>query len=212
MQSPFQSVSYSQVGMLVLVAIVVIAVSLSVYRTSGMTYVRSSIDKREYLVRDVPNKQKAANLLATLCKSITTLKQHLARRIKAGEIEMTDDLYQFIHRFDQHAKVSERTPTDKFTSYTLDKDSIHFCLITRDSADRLHDENTLVFVLIHELSHLSCAACRNHDESFNQRFRFLLEEAVAAGIYKPQDFRRNPQKYCGITVSDTPLDDKYFGG
>jgi hypothetical protein len=177
---------------------------------TGMTYMRSNVDRREYLVRDVPNKQRAADILAQLCQSIKKLKAHLGRRIDAGEIEMSDDLSRFINHFDEHSKVSERTPTDEFTSYTLNKDTMHFCLITRDSGDRLHDLNTLVFVLIHELSHLSCAACKDHDEKFNKRFRFLLEEAVAAGVYTPQDFRRNPQRYCGITVSDTPLDDSYF--
>jgi hypothetical protein len=46
-----------------------------------------------------------------------------------------------------------------------------------------------------------------HKQEFWQNFKFLLENAKAAGVYSPIDYKKNPQGYCGITINDNPLYD-----
>lgn len=192
--------------MIIVIIVVLSLLLLSYYLGRGkgaMTRVRSDIDRRTYLVRDMPRKQESADILAKLCQKIQKLKLHLSEGGRNGTIAMNNDLHQLVD-FNQYSKVSERKPGDKLTSYTLNKDSMHFCF--RNGKGEAHDLNTLTFVLIHELAHLSCAACNNHDKNFNKRFHFLIHEAVSAGIYTPQNFRKNPVTYCGITINDSPLD------
>ena len=36
---------------------------------------------------------------------------------------------------------------------------------------------------------------------------FLLEESIKIGIYKKDDFNKNPVEYCGTNITDTPLNE-----
>ena len=46
-----------------------------------------------------------------------------------------------------------------------------------------------------------------HKQEFWQNFKFLLENAKAANIYQPVDYKKNPQGYCGMTITDNPYYD-----
>jgi len=45
----------------------------------------------------------------------------------------------------------------------------------------------------------------HHKQEFWDNFRFVLKNAIDIDIYKYVDYNTNPQKYCGITITDTPL-------
>jgi hypothetical protein len=34
----------------------------------------------------------------------------------------------------------------------------------------------------------------------------LLKEAIDLGLYNREDYQSNPKEYCGIKVTDSPLD------
>ncbi len=36
-------------------------------------------------------------------------------------------------------------------------------------------------------------------------FKWILEEAINIGVYKKQDFKLNNVEYCGMTITDSPL-------
>ena len=44
-----------------------------------------------------------------------------------------------------------------------------------------------------------------HTPEFWKNFKFLLERAIELKIYKKEDYSENPKKYCGITVTSSPL-------
>ena len=46
-----------------------------------------------------------------------------------------------------------------------------------------------------------------HTEEFWSNFKFLLKEAKKEGIYNPIDYKKNPQPYCGMTITDNPYFD-----
>jgi hypothetical protein len=46
-----------------------------------------------------------------------------------------------------------------------------------------------------------------HKSEFWENFKFLLEEAKEAGIHDPKDYKKSPEKYCGITIHDNPYYD-----
>ncbi len=166
--------------------------------------VRSSIDGREYIVQNKPDKEQAANALATVRADLIKFVQLLQNK------EAKDPRVQRLNsKFDPDA-ISEGTEDARYTTYTLNKgEKMVFCLRTRDHTDNVHRTSLLLFVAIHELGHI-CTLSEGHTDEFNVNFKWLIEKAVEYGIYSPENFRAKPQKYCGIDVTDTPLDEKFF--
>lgn len=104
-------------------------------------------------------------------------------------------------------RIIENDPkTSNDTSYTIDKgEKMYFCI--RNKVDgRLIDEDTVLFVALHEISHIGNSTW-GHDKSFWRTFKFILREAEAAGIYTPVDYQKNPIVYCGLNVDYNPYYD-----
>ena len=96
----------------------------------------------------------------------------------------------------------------KYTSYSINKgEKLVFCLRSKDGTDKLTDLNTITFVALHELTHILTKSI-GHTPEFWSNFKFILKIAVKLGIYKKVDYSINPKKYCGMTVTDTPLTDE----
>lgn len=68
------------------------------------------------------------------------------------------------------------------------------------------DEHTLMFVAIHELSHVATKSI-GHKSEFWENFKFLLENAKEAGIHVPTDYKKKPTEYCGMKLADNPYYD-----
>lgn len=177
---------------------------VKVHRGSkDLSYITSSIDGKEYYVRNLPDKQKAADTLATLRKNLTTLVNTLYNR-RNEYAEFKTAIERLKHRF-QTDKISEGAYDAKNTSYTINKSNIVFCLRSKTTDQQLHQINLLMFIAIHEMGHIMSVSL-DHTEEFKKNFTFLLQQAVKFGLYKPTDFRKYPTTYCGVEITDTPLD------
>jgi hypothetical protein len=165
-------------------------------------YVKSSVDGKEYLVRDLPDKQEAANLLAKVRIKLNNLKIHLESKYPDKP-----QVKQLIQNFKNDPKrFLESTPDAEFTSYSVNKgESVHLCLRQREGADEsLVKEEVMVFVAIHEMSHILTESL-GHGPDFWNNFAWLLKEAELINIYKHQDFKAHPVKYCGMSITDEPV-------
>ena len=67
--------------------------------------------------------------------------------------------------------------------------------------------NTIIFVVIHEISHVMTESI-GHDETFWNNMKYLLMEAEKIGVYNPIDYSMDNVKYCGMDVKSTPYDFK----
>jgi len=169
-----------------------------------VTNVKSHFDGRTYVVQNKKDKKDAAELLAKTREKLISLVDGLKQKHK------DDDRIDRLSTKFQPDKISEGNEDSSYTTYTLNKgEKIVFCLRTRDKNDNLHDLNMITFVAIHELSHIMTKST-GHTDEFQKNFEFILKEAVDLGLYKPENFRENPTNYCGIPVTDTPLNDSYF--
>ena len=102
-------------------------------------------------------------------------------------------------------KIMESTPNSKYTSYSVNKgEKVVLCLRSRNSKEELVEENVLMFVALHEMGHI-CTKSIGHTDEFWNNFKWLLQQSIDINIYSKQDFRKNPQEYCGTTITDTPL-------
>ena len=69
------------------------------------------------------------------------------------------------------------------------------------------DEHTLMFVALHELSHIATKSI-GHKTEFWDNFKFLLQNAKESGVHVPEDYKKKPIEYCGMEIKDNPYYDK----
>ena len=187
-------------GVLVVLLVIALAWLLwDTYANGEVEYVKSSIDGKEYLVRSLPDKKEAAALLSQIIANLQKLVKHLE------ETEADDErTVRIVKNFNADA-ISEGSENAKYTSYSVNKgEKVVLCLRSRDKNNKLMDLNTMMFVSLHELAHISSKTI-GHDEAFWNNFKWLLQHAVKTGIYQQQDFKQKPVEYCGIQITDSPL-------
>ncbi len=95
------------------------------------------------------------------------------------------------------------------TSYTVNKgEKLCLCLRSKSDPSKLVDYNTLMFTILHEISHIANYAGWGHKTDFWTIMKFILHEAVLVGIYKPVDYGKYPVNFCGLDITYQPLYDK----
>lgn len=162
----------------------------------------SDVDGNKYCVRERKNLKKASDLLASTTQKMTLLVKHLNEKFPSKEN------VRFLVANYNPKKVKEILPTSEFTAYSENKgEQIAFCLgETKNDVDNLIGENTLMFVALHELSHLATKTIGHNDE-FWANFKFILQESEKIGIYKPVDYKNKVTNYCGMNIKDNPYFD-----
>jgi len=182
----------------------VLLVSIRIYRESdffNLKCVISDVDGKRYCVRERAKLDDAADKLARATEGMTTLVRECSVRHPNKEPVM-----RLTKRFNP-SKISETLPTSEYTAYSEDKGrKLAFCLNKAKSGGGLIDDNTLMFVAIHELAHLASAST-GHTDEFWTNFKFLLQEAEKLNIYNPVDYKKNPSNYCGMVIDDNPYYD-----
>lgn len=169
-----------------------------------MAYVRSNVDGESYIVRNLPDKQEAADHLANVRAKLLRLMRDLQTTDPDKPI-----VKQIQRNFDAApSRFSESTPDASYTSYSVNKgEKVFMCLRQRNEKEELVDDNILTFVAIHEMSHIGTHEV-GHTPLFWNNFGWLLKRAEDIGIYKFQNFSAHPVEYCGIQITDQPTYDK----
>jgi len=169
------------------------------YFVNEVEYITSAVDGQEYVVRSLPDKQDAADLLAQIRKKLEKMVLHLKETLSTDE--RTERLLKNFHS----NKISEGSENAKYTSYSINKgEKIVFCLRSKDEKKTLVDLNTMTFVALHELAHIATESI-GHTKEFWDNFKWILKEATKVKIYTFQDFNTKPVGYCGIQITDNPL-------
>lgn len=65
------------------------------------------------------------------------------------------------------------------------------------------NENSLFFVLLHELAHIMSESY-GHTEEFWRNFKYLIEISIRYNLYKYENYNTNPTNMCGTEISSTP--------
>jgi len=162
----------------------------------------SGVDGNKYCVREREKLQDAADLLAKITTKCKALVKYMGEKHPDNEV-----VQRLIEKYNPQ-KVMETLPTSSYTAYSENKgEKIAFCLNkTKKGEDNMIDEHTLMFVAIHELSHIGTLSI-GHKTDFWENFKFFLENAKEAGIHEPVDYKNNTQEYCGMKLRDNPYYD-----
>ena len=189
-------------GIIVMVFVGIII--LKIYNESEMFQLKcivSDVYGNKYCVRETAKLELVADLLAKVTKNIKDLVTHMGETYPERK-----NVQRLVKNFNPK-KIYETLPTSEYTAYSENKgEKLAFCTTTTKKGNKLIDENTLTFVAIHELSHLATKSV-GHTDEFWSNFKFLLKEAKKEKIYNPVDYKKNPQPYCGMTITDNPYYD-----
>jgi hypothetical protein len=164
-------------------------------------YVTSKVDGKTYKVRDMRDKQAAADLMATMRLRLSKLCDALEQKYPDK-----DQVKRMVANFrSDPGRFIEATPDEEYTSSTINKgEAIHMCLRQRDGPDEsIVNENVMMFVALHEMSHI-CTESIGHGPDFWNNFGWILKEAEALGLYTYTDFAAHPVNYCGVFITDSP--------
>jgi len=184
---------------------IALAVCLKIYYDSDAFQLKciiSSVDGKKYCVREREKMELAANLLAEVTRKCKMLVYYMKE--KHPDDERTKRLVEGFNP----KKIMETLPTSELTAYSENKgEKVAFCLNKKKTGNsKLIDLDTLTFVAIHELTHIMTKSI-GHKSEFWTNFKFLLENAKAAHIHQPQDYKNSPSEYCGMTITDNPYYD-----
>lgn len=154
-------------------------------------------------MQNLPNKEEAVKLMAKIRENLDKLRDSYV-----DEPALANDppVARFISRY-QPDVFSENDINSADTSYSENKGQrIVVCL--RDKTKKpeypLIDINTIMFVMLHEMSHLMTETI-GHTPEFWGNFKRILHDAVKIGIYTPVNYSRQPVNYCGMQITDSPL-------
>lgn len=164
-------------------------------------YVKSNIDSREYLVRDLPDQQEAADMLGQLRKNIMDITNNLDEGKDTKYKEYKPYIEQLKKRI-SGVIINESDEDSAYTSYSVNKgEQIVFCLRSKYDS-KLHDINLVMYVALHEIAHVGCPEM-NHTPLFKKIFAFFTHVAIDMGLYRKIDFEHDPVEYCGLMIRDS---------
>lgn len=169
---------------------------------NGSMETLKAFDNNLYMVQSaLPNKEVAADIMASLNKSVQTFIKQLSK-----EYPNDDRVQRLLYKYNPK-NFGEGTPLNKNneTSYSIDKGrELVVCLREKRNPSRFHNKNTVMFVMVHELAHIA-SKTYGHNSEFNTNFRWLLKNAIKYNHYKFVDYKLQPVNYCGLEITDTPL-------
>jgi len=208
----------------ILIGVVLCFLLVCVYEYA-QTQIRVSVPvgyRNWSVIKSYDNSAEAAKLLNDVNTKMIDFFRYLKKRYHIDETDdaiasdgfshKTTDAYLIVQniltKYNPDVFYENDPRYTKETSYTVNKgEAMYVCLRQKADPTKLMDIDTTVFVMLHEVSHIGCYSTWGHDDRFWTVFKFILEEAVAAGIYHPVDFRKEPKNYCGLKIEYQPLFD-----
>ena len=153
----------------------------------------------EYLVRNLPDKNEAANKLGSISDSL----QNLVNGLNENDDKKGEYIKQLKESFNPEY-ITENIPGSVYVAYSVNKgEELSLCIREKDT-EKFIDDNTIIFVAIHELSHIMTPET-GHTPLFWDNMKYLLEHASSQGIYMPVDYSQSPVEYCGMDINSTPM-------
>lgn len=179
------------------IVIFIIAVSCYWFQSQNYTYRTSKVDGMEYMVKNNHLAQESADILGEINKRLVQLIDYVRSKNNPPD---------YLPRLKQYNPYSlNENIWNIDTTYTVNKgQNMTFCLSSRNTESRVYNINTLMYVAIHELAHVSSVSV-GHTPEFLLNFKSLLGYAIEAGLYTYIDYNSHPVEYCGLNITDSVL-------
>jgi len=189
--------------LVILLLIFIIGISIFYwYYFKSMTFLQSPLDQNYYMVRDLSDKTTAVIMLSTIKINTLKLNDYLVK----NKDEKYKEYKSYIEQLDGRIKsvsIAESRESSSSTSYSVNKgEELVFCLRSKKEWNKFHNFNTIMYVALHEISHIACPEY-GHGPLFKKIFTFITEIAIELSIYTHIDFNKSPEEYCGIYITES---------
>ena len=206
---------YIQLGIIVVLVILIIVLIInngSKFSISNTTY-RTGTDGLTYRVHnlhtdpeDKPGVEPGSSeyILSILNNKAIELLKYLKY---SSKLHSTHSMSKRLLRYYNPDNLVENSPKNISgeTSFTYnDGSTLALCLRDLKKGYNIHDINTLTFVFIHELAHISIPES-GHPPKFWDAFKRLLLDSSDIGLIKLINYAQYPVKYCGMTINSSPV-------
>jgi predicted metal-dependent hydrolase len=163
--------------------------------------VKSNRDGRIYNVQNLPDKQEASDKLSLLREKL----EKLIDFYKQDPSSVSDPRVNILVSRFKSDKFVENDLDTNTTSYSENKgEKIVVCIRDKTYPHKFVDDNTVMFVLLHEMAHLMTTTV-GHTPEFWTNFKRILHDGVKCGIYEQVNYTKYPTSYCGMTITDSPI-------
>ena len=188
-----------ELSILLIGVIAIFAFSNYLRRSLYLDKVKSRVNNKEYYVRKLPDKQEAADKLANIGIKL----QNLIDGLDLEDKEKGKYNKKLKDNFNSDY-ITENIPGSQYVAYSVNKgEELSLCVREKDT-EKFMDDNIILFVAIHELSHIMTPE-NGHTPLFWDNMKYLLEQGSTMGIYKPVDYGKYPEMYCGMEITSTPM-------
>lgn len=151
------------------------------------------IDDRKLCINNESNSDKYT-ILKKISDDLIKLKDYMDKNHAEHDITKTLNI-----NFKKNLIITEIF-NSKHVAFSKNKgQEISFCL-----SDKKINMNTLMFVALHEFTHIATNEI-GHTYLFWDNYKFILQCAVKINIYKPEDYKTYPVKFCNLTINNNPL-------
>ena len=189
-------ITMKELSILLLIMLSIFVYITYLRKTIFLEKVKSNFNGKEYYVRNLPDKQEAANLLSEISDN---LKQLIT------DLDDKDERNQRLKKKFKTENITENIHGSIYVAYSVNKgDELSLCIRDKKT-NKFLDKNTIMFVAIHEVAHIMTKET-GHTKKFWANMKFLLEKAIEAGYYYPVNYSMTPMNYCGLEIDSTPLD------
>ncbi len=152
------------------------------------------IKNQKYCINEGSTNDKY-DILTTVDKHFELIISYLEKRYPEEEITKL-----LLKRYKNKTKMSELLDKTKHIAFSKNKgQEVSICL-----DDKKLDKNVLMFIALHELSHIGTDEI-GHTNLFWKNMKFLLERAIELDLYIPQDYSKFPVTFCGYEIKSSPL-------
>lgn len=182
-----------------LLFLIVFIMTMLVFRSDFLIEHKAPSCDRAFLVLDSNKSKESAKTLCDVSQRLDKFMDHLV------QFSGDPDIAQLIKRYSD-LKLVESSDS----AYTMNKasghfDKVHLCL-QRDG--NYFDMNTIMFVAIHELTHVMSTRydlIDDHPREFWVSNKFLLREAEKIGVMHNINYAVTPVNYCAKVIESNPV-------
>ena len=153
------------------------------------------------------NAKQAAVMLAKINNDIVTLNTYIGKMYGNYSQDRINEIVENLSEKYHSDVLIEVDPNNKEgdTSFTIKKGKeVHLCL--RDKNYNLYDYSTVLFVALHELSHIAIKEY-GHNDKFWETFKFILQNANRINLLEMIDYSKYPIQYSVLEVNHNPYFD-----
>jgi hypothetical protein len=154
----------------------------------------SDVNGKEYMVVDTGDYDGAADMLAHL--------EETSRRFIDAAITAYPREKHFRRVKQYWTGTLSEIPQSDTIAYTIEKKDLYICV--RDPSGNIQNFEDLLFVLLHELSHIMNPSF-GHDDAFWDQFKRTLEIANELGYLPYKDYDNYSVTVCGKTITSNPM-------